>query len=667
MSRYTTSGTKTTIGALNTELEKIAESFQDCLVRSGEAPNTMLSDLDMDSQRIINLPPPATSTEPLRLGDVQAGTVNIQSVNITTDNVLTLINNTNSEQISDVVLCYGFTDAGDGGLSYWRKTSDTGTPSQTPVDRGAYELTDADGAVWELISEPNAVVLGADPRGVADSTDAFNLWFETELNPDNGVDGGSPVRYGDVRLTIPHGIYSVSTLNLTQQRFYRNVHIVGFGTVFVANTANKNVFDCVSSRWLWFWGLTVMSPEGVQARTAFQLGELQAEATGNNKFYGVQCIGNWGLAAFVNSGSETTQFYSCRFSQQNTAAGTYAFVGDGQNQLGPYSSDYATVTRPQGSPVSFTNNAFYGCQFRNIAGGSAVYLSRLEGWLFDESCYFLSYDNASVEMYVASDSRSLGLSLSGLHETKQTEPPYGGTTNGLQDIVRFTGNGTSTLVQGVNFKLRRPVSAQACIATDGTTGAIELKNAILEITNTDTVPTQFLFNPADAGLFEVSGEIKVDRTAFLNLETLTSFNGTVITDTVTGFNSPTTGAYTAVFFEDDQQWNVGTNKVTDLNTGWNIIVPNGGNAPVEGRLNAIVLTSDFNVTAISAGTDNQLVGLEEVIIRTTGSGGDVTVVNDINSIRTLSGSNVTLGDNDVIHLIRVDAASNIWQQIGGTL
>lgn len=667
MTRYTTSGDKTTIGAINTELEKIQESFEDCLVRSGESPNQMLADLDMNSQRIINLPSPVSATEPLRLADAQAGEVNITSVNITTDNVLNLINNTNELAVGQVALCYGYSTAGDNGLSYWRKTAVVDTASQNPVQRNAYELTDADGNVFELISEPNAVVLGADPTGVADSTDAFNLWFETELDPARGVDGGSPVRYSDIRLDIPHGIYSVSTLNLTEQRFSRNVHIVGFGTVFVANTANKNVFDCVSSRWLWFWGLTVMSPENVQARTGFQLGELQAEATGNNKFYGVQCIGNWALAACVNSGSETTQWYSCRFSNQNTAAGTYAFVGDGQNWLGPYSSDYATVTRAQNSPVSFTNNAFYGCQFRNLAGQSAVFLSRIEGWLFDESCYFLSYDNASVEWHVASASRSLGLSLSGLHETKQTVPPYGGTTNGLQDIIRFSGDGTATLVQGLNLKLRRPVSAQACIATDGSTGNIELSGAIAEITNTDTVATQFLFNPADSGKFTFNGEVKVDRTAFLNLDTLTSFNGTVITDTVTGFNPPVAGAATVIFYDDNQQWNIGTNKVTDLNTGWNIIVPNGGNAPVEGRLNAITLTSSFNVTDITAGTGNQLIGLEEVIIRTTGSGGTVTVVNDINKIRTLSGSNVTLGDNDVIHLIRVDAASNIWQQIGGTL
>lgn len=666
MPRYIASGTKTTVAALNTELEKIQESIAELLSRTGEAPNAMLNTLDMNSQRIINLPAPVTSTEPLRLADVNAGGVNITSVDITTDNVLALINNTNTLSEGDVALCYGYTNAGDNGESYWRKTAVVSTPSQTPVQRGAYELTDADGNVFELVSDPNPVVLGADPTGVADSTAAFNLWFQTELDPNNGVDGGSPVRYGNVRLDIPHGIYSVSSVDLTEQRFYRNVHIVGFGTVFVANTAGKNVLDCVGSRWLQFWGITVMSPSAVQARTGWQLGNSGAEALGNNKLYACQSIGDFALAAAVNSGSETTQWYSCRFSNQNIDAGTYAFVADGQNQLGPYTSDYTTVTRPQGQGVSFTNNAFYGCQFRHIGGRSATYLSRAEGWLFDESCYFLSND-ASMVLYTAADSRSVGLSLSGLHETKQTQPQYGPEVGGLVDVLRFTGDGSGSLLQGINLKLRRPVPSNACIATDGTTGAIELSGSIIEITNTDTVPTQTLISPTDSGKFTINGEVKVDRTEFLNLQLANSFSGTIITDTKVNFNSPVVGAYRVTFYDDAESWDIGTNKVGSLTTAWNIVVPTGGNIFVEGKLNSINLTGNFTVTDFVAATDNPFLGTEEIVIRAAGSGGVVTIVNDTNKIRTLSGANVTLGNNDAMHFIKVDSAGNAWQQIGGTV
>jgi lysophospholipase L1-like esterase len=70
MARYTTSGTKTTIGALNTELEKIAVAQEDFVSRVGETPNQMEGNLDMNSNRILNLPEPVDPTDAVRLQDI---------------------------------------------------------------------------------------------------------------------------------------------------------------------------------------------------------------------------------------------------------------------------------------------------------------------------------------------------------------------------------------------------------------------------------------------------------------------------------------------------------------------------------------------------------------------------------------------------------------------
>jgi len=70
MARYLTTGTKSTIGAINTELEKIAVSQEDFLSRIGETPNQMEGDLDMNSNNILNLPYPAYPTSPVRLQDI---------------------------------------------------------------------------------------------------------------------------------------------------------------------------------------------------------------------------------------------------------------------------------------------------------------------------------------------------------------------------------------------------------------------------------------------------------------------------------------------------------------------------------------------------------------------------------------------------------------------
>lgn len=73
MSRYVTSGTKTTISTLNAELEKIATSQEDFLSLSGEAPNQLNASIDMNSNRILNLPTPVLPTDVVRLQDLQYG------------------------------------------------------------------------------------------------------------------------------------------------------------------------------------------------------------------------------------------------------------------------------------------------------------------------------------------------------------------------------------------------------------------------------------------------------------------------------------------------------------------------------------------------------------------------------------------------------------------
>lgn len=56
--------------ALNENFTKIAEALDNTVSRTGEEPNQLEGDIDANSQRIFNLPEPATDTEPLRVKDV---------------------------------------------------------------------------------------------------------------------------------------------------------------------------------------------------------------------------------------------------------------------------------------------------------------------------------------------------------------------------------------------------------------------------------------------------------------------------------------------------------------------------------------------------------------------------------------------------------------------
>lgn len=55
---------------LSAQLEEIQEAFDNTVSRDGSTPNEMLADLDMNNNRILNLPAPTSMVEPLRLMDL---------------------------------------------------------------------------------------------------------------------------------------------------------------------------------------------------------------------------------------------------------------------------------------------------------------------------------------------------------------------------------------------------------------------------------------------------------------------------------------------------------------------------------------------------------------------------------------------------------------------
>src|SRR5258707_5714120 len=60
----------TAVNTINGNNTAIVNAFTDVLSRSGVSPNQMTSNLDMNSNQIINLAPPSTVNSPARLADV---------------------------------------------------------------------------------------------------------------------------------------------------------------------------------------------------------------------------------------------------------------------------------------------------------------------------------------------------------------------------------------------------------------------------------------------------------------------------------------------------------------------------------------------------------------------------------------------------------------------
>lgn len=62
----------TAVNAINANNTAVETAMENTLSRDGTAPNTMAANLDMNSNRILNLPAPITADEPVRYEDIQS-------------------------------------------------------------------------------------------------------------------------------------------------------------------------------------------------------------------------------------------------------------------------------------------------------------------------------------------------------------------------------------------------------------------------------------------------------------------------------------------------------------------------------------------------------------------------------------------------------------------
>lgn len=75
----------TAVNAINSNNAVIKTAFDNTLSRDGTVPNTMQSYLDMNSNRILNLPFPSSGTEPARYGDINVLLTGLTSIPVPSD------------------------------------------------------------------------------------------------------------------------------------------------------------------------------------------------------------------------------------------------------------------------------------------------------------------------------------------------------------------------------------------------------------------------------------------------------------------------------------------------------------------------------------------------------------------------------------------------------
>jgi len=204
----------------------------------------------------------------------------------------------------------------------------------------------------------NVLDFGADPTGVADSTNAFNNAINVLRAATNGG-----------ALYVPVGTYLVTSINATNLGFVTNKYVTIFGdgnqTTYINGSQDDvAVLDCTGSSNLELRDFRL----GTESNTYAQTGLLLCRSTTSNQcngnnFYNLWVQGNFKKAACISIGAETSRWFAPAF-RNPYPNGSYkhcTFYTADQNGIGASSLYQTILADPIDSPN--TDNAMFKPNF----------------------------------------------------------------------------------------------------------------------------------------------------------------------------------------------------------------------------------------------------------------------------------------------------------------
>jgi len=405
--------------------------------------------------------------------------------------------------------------------------SDANGLVQFKAQNGAYDFRVTTGSLdyrmaiqCSGITEITAHDFGAMADGVTDDSNALELFWQYVKSRVVNYNE-SLLDFAYEKFKLAPGIYRVTrSINWTGLMAW-NVHIEAEGAIIVGAVDGKSIIDLCNCRGVHVNGLAIQSEPGKYPKSAILIGPAETNTSGNNRFSNVKTAGTYSIAACHNIGCETTLYDDCYW--QNTMDTGYAYAADGSNLLGAV-SDYVTLRQP-GEAVSFTSNNFQACRFANYAShGNATYTESTSGWHFDKTCYFLSFDNASMVIRSTGNTRTISLKLAGLFETTQTP--------GLKYVVKIIADDNAySAIDGFELDAASAHASQALIRLETpvgvelTGGEFSLRSAIVKLDTTWTGTVKVF----SGSRMSFAGELFVRPSAAIDLSKLVKMHGIIHT------------------------------------------------------------------------------------------------------------------------------------------
>lgn len=271
------------------------------------------------------------------------------------------------------------------------------------------------------------------------------------------------------KLVFPAGVYAVDeTLNLTRLQAI-NAFIDGDSSIILGRCAGLPVIDALGARFLTIANLTVIGDAKLTPKVGVQIGRLADRLPADcHQFDNVKLVGNYTLAAMVNSASESVGFNHVFFWNDHPDRQSYCLVQDGLSHFGTTTSFLANQHVVAGHDASFNENEFVNCDFRHAGGGIPIWLGDTTRHRF-YGCYAAGSGDAAFVVYSGPNGNTM-LDIDCHCETK-----------GLQNVFVFTGASRSTVVHGFSYKDHAPTASRAVFARAAPLESVNIEHAAIEI------------------------------------------------------------------------------------------------------------------------------------------------------------------------------------------
>lgn len=180
----------TAVGLINQNFEKLEALLENMLSRDGQSPNTMTALLDMNQNRLVNLPLPMSPQEPVRLGDVTEVTADLEELMNDAADTLAEANSTAASIIPATEA------ARDAALGYANAASASASAASTSASTA---LTHANSAAASAAS-----FVGSSTTSVTVGTGSKSFTTQSGKSFSNGAlllvsrSGGAQYMYGQV-------------------------------------------------------------------------------------------------------------------------------------------------------------------------------------------------------------------------------------------------------------------------------------------------------------------------------------------------------------------------------------------------------------------------------------------------------------------------------------